>query len=203
MKFYYWPRTRSFRVLWLLEELGVPYELEHVDIRAGAQATREYHAINPMGKVPAIDDGGIKLGESAAIMLYLADKYRTTPMAPTLDDPLRGRYLQWMLFTPACLEPAMAEKFTGVQGNSFSFGWGDFGRVVEALHDGLSAGPWLLGEQFSAADILVSSTLEVALKAKLLVHGSLIGEYIERANLRPAHVRAMQIEGRESADAAR
>jgi glutathione S-transferase len=162
----------------------------------------EYLAINPMGKVPAIDDGGIKLGESAAIMLYVADRYRATPMAPALDDPLRGRYLQWMLFTPACLEPAMAERFTGAQGNTFSFGWGDFGRVVEALHDGLSAGPWLLGERFSAADILVSSTLEVAINMKLLTRESLIGEYIDRAYQRPAHVRAMQIEEREIAAAA-
>jgi glutathione S-transferase len=111
---------------------------------------------------------------------------------------LRGRFLQWMFFTGACLEPAMAEKMTGAPGNSVSFGWGDLGRVEKAIESALAHGPWLLGERFTAADILVSSTLQIAYMAKLIEPGGVLSDYVARATSREAHERAALIDKQEA-----
>ena len=108
------PKTRSVRALWMLEELGRPYERVLVDIRdRDAERDPRFSAASPMGKVPAIEDGEVRLAESAAICLYLPDRHALGELSPALDDPARGRYLYWMLYTPAVIEPAMSEKFSG------------------------------------------------------------------------------------------
>jgi glutathione S-transferase len=199
MKLYYWPKTRAFRALWMLEEIGVPYELVRVNIRAGEQGEQRFRSINPMTKLPALDDHGVHVAESGAVLLYLADRFPAAQLGATLDDPLRGRFLQWLFFTPGCLEPAMAEKIVGSPGNTFSFGWGDFERVKHAVNAALDEGEWLLGERFSAADLLLASTLQIAFMAKLLEPKGRIGDYVERAVTRDAHVRAVAVEQRELA----
>ncbi|MBN3755840.1 glutathione S-transferase [Paraburkholderia sp. Tr-20389] len=197
MKLYYWPKTRAFRALWMLEEASVHYELAHVNIRAGEQDTTNFHHINPMCKLPALDDDGVQVAESGAVLLYLADRFPEANLGAPVGDPLRGRFLQWLFFTPGCLEPAMAEKLTGASGNSFSFGWGNLERVKAAIDMALDEGEWLLGERFSAADLLLAGTLQIAFVAKLLEPSGRIGEYVERAISRDAHTRAMAIEQRE------
>ncbi|KLU22942.1 glutathione S-transferase [Caballeronia mineralivorans PML1(12)] len=198
MRLYYWPKTRAFRALWMLEELRVPYEFAYVNIRAGEQNAPAFCAVNPMSKLPALDDGGVCVAESGAVLLYLADKYPQAGLGVPLDDPLRGRFLQWMFFTGACLEPAMAERMTGAPGNSVSFGWGDLGRVEKAIESALADGPWLLGERFTAADILVSSTLQIAYMAKLIEPGGVLSDYVARATSREAHERAVSIDKQEA-----
>ena len=94
MKLYYWPKTRAFRALWMLEELGVPYEFAYVNIRAGEQNGAAFCAVNPMSKLPALDDDGVCVAESGAVLLYLADKHPQAGLGVPLDDPLRGRFLQ-------------------------------------------------------------------------------------------------------------
>jgi glutathione S-transferase len=180
MKLYYWPKTRAFRALWMLEEIGVPYELVRVNIRAGEQGAHGFSRVNPMTKLPALDDHGVQVAESGAVLLYLADRFPAARLGATLDDPLRGRFLQWLFFTPGCLEPAMAEKMVGSAGNTFSFGWGD-------------------GERFTAADLLLAGTLQIAFMAKLLEPKGRIGDYVERAVSRDAHGRAVAVEQRELA----
>ncbi|SEI52572.1 glutathione S-transferase [Paraburkholderia diazotrophica] len=143
MKLYYWPKTRAFRALWMLEEIGAPYELVRVNLRAGEQDTTDFHHINPMCKLPALDDDGVQVAESGAVLLYLADRFPESKLGAPIDDPLRGRLLQWLFFTPGCLEPAMAEKLTGASGNSFSFGWGNLERVKLAIDTALDEGEWL------------------------------------------------------------
>jgi glutathione S-transferase len=197
MKLYYWPKTRAFRALWMLEETGAPYELAHVNIRAGEQDTTNFHHVNPMCKLPALDDDGVQVAESGAVLLYLADRFPAAMLGAPVGDPLRGRFLQWLFFTPGCLEPAMAEKMTGASGNSFSFGWGNLERVKAAIDQALGEGDWLLGERFSAADLLLASTLQIAFVAKLLDPAGRIGEYVERAMAREAHSRAVAVEQRE------
>ncbi|MBP0588738.1 glutathione S-transferase [Paraburkholderia sp. LEh10] len=197
MKLYYWPKTRAFRALWMLEETGAPYELAHVNIRAGEQDTTNFHQVNPMCKLPALDDDGVQVAESGAVLLYLADRFPAAMLGAPVGDPLRGRFLQWLFFTPGCLEPAMAEKMTGASGNSFSFGWGNLERVKAAIDQALGEGDWLLGERFSAADLLLASTLQIAFVAKLLDPAGRIGEYVERAMAREAHSRAVAVEQRE------
>ena len=112
----YWsPRSRSFSAIWLLEETGLPYERVLTDISTGAQKAPEYLAINPMGKVPGLRDGEAALGEASAICAYIADRYPETGLAPAATDPLRARYLQWLFFSPSCIEPALIQLFTKLE----------------------------------------------------------------------------------------
>ncbi|TCK42268.1 glutathione S-transferase [Paraburkholderia sp. BL8N3] len=198
MKLYYWPKTRAFRALWMLEELRVPYEFAFVNIRAGAQNEPEFCRVNPMCKLPALDDDGVCVAESGAVLLYLADRFPGAQLGAPPDDPQRGRFLQWMFFTGACLEPAMAERMTGAPGNTVSFGWGDLVRVEHAVEAALKDGPWLLGERFTAADILVASTLQSGFMAKLIEPGGVLSEYVDRAVARDGHERAAAIDHREA-----
>ena len=170
-----------------------------MNIRAGEQGTHGFCNVNPMRKLPALDDNGVQVAESGAVLLYLADRFPAANLGAALNDPLRGRFLQWLFFTPGCLEPAMAEKMVGSAGNTFSFGWGDFDRVKHAVEVALEEGKWLLGERFTAADLLLASTLQIAFMAKLLEPKGRIGDYVGRAVSRDAHVRAVAVEQRELA----
>src|ERR1700685_4869225 len=109
IKLYWSPRSRSFSALWLMEETGQPYERVLTDISKGAQKTAEYLAINPMGKVPALQDGEATMAEAAAICAYVAERYPQANLAPPLGDPLRAKYLHWLFFAPRCVEPAVAQ----------------------------------------------------------------------------------------------
>src|SRR5438105_4721055 len=115
IKLYWSPRSRSISAIWLLEETGLPYERVLTDITTGAQKAPEYLAINPMGKVPGLKDGDAALGEAAAICAYIADRYPETKLAPAATDPLRARYLQWLFFSPSCIEPALIQLFTKLE----------------------------------------------------------------------------------------
>lgn len=198
MKLFYWPKTRAFRALWMLEEMRVPYELAFVNIRAGAQNDPNFRRVNPMSKLPALEDGSVRVAESGAVLLYLADRYPETALGVPLSDPSRGRFLQWMFFTGSCLEPAMAERVTCAQGNTVSFGWGDLSRVEHAIENALEEGEWLLGEQFTAADILAASTLQIAFKAKLIEPQGVLFDYVERSLAREGYERASAIDRREA-----
>ena len=123
MKLYWAPQTRSTRAVWMLEEAGVDYAIETIDIRAeDRQDSIEFRAASPMGKVPAIRDGDVAMSESAAICLYVADRYSSGVLAPAADDSARGKFLYWMFFTPAVVEPAMAEKFSGAEPSPGRYG---------------------------------------------------------------------------------
>ena len=192
MKLYWHPRTRSSRAVWLLEEAGVPYERVLIDVRdAQAKSDPAFRAASPMGKVPALEDGEVKLAESAAIALYVADRYAAGKLAPAIDDPDRGRFLYWMFFTPGVIEPAMAEKLGGWQTSPGPHGWGDFDLMATTLEGGLEPGPWLLGERFSAADVMVGSTAVFMRMFKVLPDSPVINAYADRCLERPAYQRAL------------
>ena len=124
MKLFWAPQTRSSRAIWMLEEAGVEYELEHIDIRdGGRQDNVDFRAASPMRKVPALKDHNVQMAESAAICLYIADRYCSGVLAPTLDDPDRGRFLYWLMYTPAVIEPTMSEKLNKIQSNRVRNGW--------------------------------------------------------------------------------
>lgn len=189
----YWcPNTRASRIMWLMEESGLDYETKHIDIRdAEARKDPGFLAASPMGKVPAIADGAVTVADSAAIGLYIADRYPETGLAPAADDPARGRYLFWMTYTPGSIEPAMAEKFNGTEPNRASSGWGDFGLMIETLEKGLGDGPWLLGETFSAADVLVGSSVYFMKQFDMLTGNAALDAYAERCLARPAYQKAL------------
>lgn len=194
MKLYWAPKTRSLRALWMLEEAGLPYELERIDIHAPERSAR-FLAVNPMGKVPALEDGEARLAESAAICAYVAEKAAGAGLAPTLGDPLRGRYFHWLFFAPGCIEPAFAEKFTGMKLASSAAGWGDFDKVFRVLDKVLATGPWILGERFSAADVMIGTDLMFGVERFGLVPTTpAFAAYLARCKARPALQRALAID---------
>lgn len=195
MKLYWAPQTRASRAVWMLEEAGVDYERVHIDIRdPQAKADPEFRVASPMGKVPALADGEVRLAESAALCLYVADRYCLGSLAPALDDPRRGTFLYWMLFTPAVLEPAMSEKVGGWTPNPQSNGWGDFDSMIATLEGGLGDGPWLLGDQFTAADVMVGASAAFLKMFNMLPESPVIEAYVDRCLARPAYQKALALE---------
>src|ERR1700754_1533993 len=187
MQLYWAPRTRSFSALWLMEETGQPYERVLTDISTGAQKTPEYLAINPMAKVPALKDGEATLAEAAAICAYVAERYPEAKLAPPLGDPARAKYLYWLFFAPGCIEPAMGQVATKIEMNPVAAGWGDAQRVFDVLDAALSEGPWILGENFSAADIVIGSALNFSVRLfKMVPSRPSFDAYLARCVDRPA-----------------
>jgi glutathione S-transferase len=187
MKLFWAPQTRSSRAVWMLEEAGVDYELEHIDIRdGGRQDNVDFRAASPMRKVPALKDHNVQMAESAAICLYIADRYCSGTLAPAIDAPERGRFLYWLMFTPAVIEPTMSEKLNKIQPNRGSNGWGDFKSMIETLTDGIGAGPWILGEQFTAADVMLGSSVHFMQLFNMLGNAPALLEYVDRCRQRPA-----------------
>ncbi len=194
MKLYWCPRTRSFTALWLMEEAGQPYERVLTDISTGAQRNADYLKINPMGKVPALQDGDATLAEAAAICAYVAERYPDAKLAPPLGDPARAKYLYWLFYGPGCVEPAMMQLATKVEMNPVAAGWGDAQRVIDVLDNALQKGPWLLGDNFSAADIVIGSGLNFAVRLfKMIPARPSFDAYIARCMARPAFQRAEKI----------
>jgi glutathione S-transferase len=194
MKLYWAPRSRSFTALWLMEETGKPYERVLTDITSGGQRTPEYLAINPMGKVPALQDGAATLAEAAAICAYVAERCPEAQLAPALGDPLRAKYLYWLFFAPGCIEPAMVQVATKIEMNSVAAGWGDAQRVYDVLDKALEKGPWILGEKFSAADVAIGSALNFSVRLfKMVPSRPSFDAYLARCMARPAFQRAEKI----------
>lgn len=195
MKVFYAPRTRSSRVIWMLEELGVPYELEHCDILTSERNDSDaFRLASPMGKVPAIQDGTVSMSESAAICLYLADRYGSGDFAPLPDDSDRGSFLYWMFFSPAVIEPTMAEKVGNIEPNPRRNGWGSFDLMIDTLAAGLDGRDWLMGDRFTAADVMVGSSVAFLRLFNMLPDVSVITGYVDRCVSRPAYQKAVSLD---------
>jgi glutathione S-transferase len=200
IKLFWCPNTRAARAVWLLEESGLPYEFAPVDVRdpAAKAACPGFLAASPMGKVPAIADGPVQMADSAAIAIWLADRYPETRLAPAIDDPARGRYLFWMTFSPGVIEPAMAEKFYNIKPNHLAHGWGDFDSMLRTMADGVGEGPWLLGDRFTAADIMVGSAAAYMRAINMLPDHPVLQAYADRCVARPAYQRAQPKEAAQA-----
>ena len=199
IKLYFAPQTRSITALWMLEEAGAPYELVRMNIRAPGHPSAEFRQVNPMGKVPALQDGGTGFGETAAILLYIADKFPQAKLAPLPSDPNRGRFLQWLMYPATTIEPAMMEKRRGAEPMTTAAGWGDYDRAMAALEGALTPGQWLFGQQFTAADLYVASSLGFGMMFGMIDKRPAFVDYHGRASARPAYKRARDIEAAEMA----
>jgi len=187
---YHSPNTRSSGSLPLLKELGAPYELHVLNMKAGEQRQPAYLAINPMGKVPALRHGDALITEQVAIFLYLADLFPEAGLAPPIRDPLRGPYLRWMVFYAACFEPAVIDRSTQKDPAPLSMSpYADFDTMFKTLTGQLAKGPYLLGERFSAADVLWGGALTWTTMFKLVPELPVITSYVQRAGARPAVAR--------------
>lgn len=187
---YHHPFSRAATIVWMLEELGVPYELAYVDLLAGAQKAPAFLALNPMGKLPVLVDDGVVITEGAAICLYLADRYAAGRLAPSLEDPRRGTYLRWALFAPSVIEPGSMAKANGWAFKPGQAGWGDHAAMLRAIDAALDGRAFVLGDDFSAADVIFGGTLRYMLRFGMLEPTATLTGYADRLGARPALVRA-------------
>ncbi|MCH9809333.1 MAG: glutathione S-transferase family protein [Alphaproteobacteria bacterium] len=195
MKFYWCEQTRAFRIAWMLEELGQPYERIRVGIRDGeTKNDPDFRAASPLGKVPALTDGPVKLWDSGAICLYLADKYPDAGLAVPIGDTKRGAFLQWLMFTNSVIEPALTEKFSGMEAKPETYGHGSFDTMIATLSDGLKSGPWSLGERFTAPDVLLGSSVHFMELFGVLPDNATLKAYLERCRERPALIKALSLD---------
>ena len=184
MKLYFAPRTRAVRVRWLLEELGVPYELVRLDVSKEENKTPAYLALNPLGELPVLVEGEVTLFDAAAICLYLADRFPERNLALPPGSPERGDYLQWMLFAERTLEPVLADPPRTAQQPSLD-------TLLAMIEARLAGREFLAGGSFTAADVVMASVLHRVYAMKLLdQHGPLI-DYVKGHTGRPASRRAV------------
>jgi glutathione S-transferase len=188
---YHHPHTRAANVVWMLEEIGEPYELKHVDLKSGGHKAAELVKLNPMGKLPILVDGDAVVTESAAIGLYLADRYAPGRLAPALDDPRRGTYFRWSLFAPSVIEPGAMAKAAGWAYKDGQAGWGTHEAMIASMESALSKGDYLLGDMFSMADVIFGGTVRYMLMFKMLEPRPAFTAYAERLGARPALQRAI------------
>jgi glutathione S-transferase len=185
--FYHMPQSRSSGVRVLLEELGVPFTSHRVNLKTGENLEPAYRAVNPMGKVPAIKHNGAVVTEQVAIYIYLADAFPQAGLAPAIGDSLRGPYLRWLAFYAACVEPAAVDRAMKREpGGRAMSPYGEFDAVVTALSDQLRAGPWMLGERYTAVDTLYGTALGWLTRFGIIPRTPEIGAFLDRFEGRPA-----------------
>jgi glutathione S-transferase len=156
MKLYFNPKSRATIAKWMLDECGAQYEIVPIDLEKQEQKSPEFLAINPAGKLPALVDGDTRLFENAAIGLYLGDKFAAANVAPKTGSPDRGRYLSLMVYSTSQLEPSMGDALLK-QATVPSRGWTDFETAKGVIERELGDGPYLFGQQFTLADIMIGS----------------------------------------------
>jgi len=144
-----------------------------------------------MGKVPALQDGEATLAEQSAICAYVAERYPEAKLAPPLGDVRRAKYLYWLFFAPGCIEPAILQIFTKIQIPPLQAGWGDSNQVFDVLERAVGNGSWLLGEQFTAADVMIGSNLNAVIRMfKMIPSRPAFDRYLDACAARPAFRRA-------------
>lgn len=195
MILYWCPQTRASRAVWMLEEAGAKYRLEEIDVRSDeAKSDPVFRAASPMGKVPALRHGDVTITDSAAICMYLAEQFPDAGLCPKAGDPARAAYFQWMVFAPGCIEPGMAEAFGSTKPNKISHGWGDFPSVMKMLTDALCNRTWILGERFSAADVMLGSSVQFMRMFGILPDEPILLDYADRCLARPAYAKALALD---------
>ncbi len=185
--------SRSSIALWMLEELGEPYELYVISLKKGENRAPAYLAVNPMGKVPALRHGDAVVTEAAAICCHLADEFPGARLNVPVGDPRRGVYLKWLFFGPSCVEPAVTERAFPRQQPAprSTLGFGEFETVMDVLVQATAAAePYLMGEQFTAADVIIGSQLRWGMMFGLIPARPEFAAYVARLEKRPALERA-------------
>lgn len=189
------PRSRSGNALWMLEELGVPYQIEYVSIRrgdgSGAIDPRNPH---PHGKVPVLKDGDRVVFEQAAIALYLADKFADAGLGAAVDDPMRGSLLTMLAYYCGVMEPAFMSKFMQMQVPRGSAAWVDSDEAMDFINARLASQPYIAGERFTLADPLYAAAFAMFMDSPLLSSKRTpqLEQYVQRCISRPAFARARE-----------
>ena len=192
LTFYHASPSRSSIVLWMLEELGEPYDIHLLSLTKGENREPAYLAINPMGKVPAIRHGDTIITEAAAICTYLADEFPAAKLNVPIGSPQRGVYLKWLFFGPSCIEPAVTDRAAPrkEEARRGMLGYGDFDTTMNTVAAAVAQGPWLLGEQFTAADVIIGAHIRYGMMFKMIPERPEFTAYAGRIAARPAAQRA-------------
>ena len=188
MKHYFNPVSRAITTDWMLAELGVPHEQIMVDLQKGENNTPAFRALNPMGKLPVLVDGDTVVTEVSAICAYLADKYPDKGLAPKADSPERATYFRYLFIAGNTLEPALALEAAGFEHpKPSSAAWGDASRAKATVEALVPAGGWVLGEQFTAADVVFGALLDAGMVFGWLHASPRVAAYVERLRARPTY----------------
>jgi glutathione S-transferase len=193
--FYTNPQSRGRVIRWMLEEIGAPYRTEVVDY--AAMKGPDYLAINPMGKVPAIRHGDEVVTETAAICAYLADAFPEAKLIPPAGHRKRGSYYRWLFFAAGPLEAAVTNKALKVEvtaEQSGFVGYGNFDACIDALEHALRPGPYICGDQFTAADLYVGAQIGYGMLFGSIEKRPLFEDYFARIQARPAAIRASELD---------
>ena len=184
--------SRSSVTLWMLEELGHPYDVKLINLQAGENLKPDYLAINPMGKVPALKHGDTIITELAAICTYLADEFPDAKLNVPAGTPRRGVYLKWLFFGPGCLEPAVIDRAAPRKEGArrAMLGYGDFDTTMNVIATAVEKGPWLMGGQFTAADVVIGANIRWGMMFKMIPERKEFIDYAARIAARPAAQRA-------------
>ena len=192
---YYHPWSRAAGVRWLLEELGVPYDLRFVDLHAPGGVPESYRAIHPHKKVPAVEIDGQILTERAAITIDLADRFPQAGLAPAIGDPLRSAYLRMLVYCDSVYDPCVAAKVHGLKYAPGDYSFGGYDDMLRNVQKHLAQHDYAAGDRFTAADTQLGSSL--AFTIHVLNAVPLLPEfeaYLARVTQRPAYVRAKELD---------
>lgn len=179
MKLYFNPQSRALIAKWMLDECGARYDIVPIDLKAGEHKGPAFLAINPAGKLPALVDGEVTLFENAAICLYVADKFAEAKLAPTPDSPQRGRYLSLMVYSTSQLEPSMGDALMSLPTQD-SRGWTPYETSRRIIEEQLADGPYLFGDWFTAADVMIGSMFIWKRRFAGTSDGAVLDAYVDR-----------------------
>jgi glutathione S-transferase len=184
--------SRSSVALWMLEEIGEPYDIKLLKLNAGDNMKPDYLAINPMGKVPALKHGDTIITEVAAICTNLADEFPGKKLNIPVGSPKRGVYLKWLFFGPGCVEPAVIDRAAPrkEEARRAMLGYGDFDTTMNVVAKAVERGPWLMGDQFTAADVVIGANIRWGTIFKLIPERKEFLDYSARIAARSAAQRA-------------
>lgn len=184
--------SRSSIVLWVLEEIGEPYDIHLLSLKNGDNRKPDFLAINPMGKVPALRHGDTVITETAAICTYLADEFPGAKLNVPIGTPRRGIYLKWLFFGPGCLEAAVTDRAAPrkEEPRRGMLGYGDFDTTMNVIAQAVAKGPYLMGEQFTAADVVIGANIRWGMMFKMVPERKEFIDYAARIAARPAAKRA-------------
>ncbi|NBD09647.1 MULTISPECIES: glutathione S-transferase family protein [Corallococcus] len=184
MKLYFNPRSRAVIAKWMLDEAGVEYEIIPIDLRKHEHKTPEFLKVNPAGKLPALVDGDTRVFENAALCLYVADRYPQARLAPAIDAPERGRYLSLMVYSTSQLEPSAADHMTKTA-TLPQRGWTEYPLALDAMERELGNGPYLFGDWFTAADVMIGSIFIYQRMLGARTDRPVLDAYVDRLMARP------------------
>jgi glutathione S-transferase len=184
--------SRSSIVLWMLEEIGEPYDIHLLRLSNGDNLKPDYLGINPMGKVPALKHGDTVITEGAAICTYLADAFPDRKLNVPVGTPRRGVYLKWLFFGPGCMEPAVTDRAAPRKDppRRAMLGYGEFDTTMDVVAKAVVKGPYIMGDQFTAADVVIGSNIRWGMIFKLIPERPEFTDYAARLAARPAAQRA-------------